>query len=541
MKKNIILIILLFLIVINAETLFEVKDASNNKVLDISTDGLRVMNLGDTLMVISAGEIKANLDNSKGLSRSFSVTTTSSVKGSETDLMRLTGDSTRFWISDTGSGFGVASNSNLKTVNTNVLEVTTSDARLREGTGGDEYMDFSPLNIFLGLNAGSSVGVGKYNVLIGNNAGNAMVGVDDPSYRGWSNTFMGDGAGRYATNSSHNTYIGKDSGAYSSDGGENTFIGTYSGQQNNGSCNTFVGNFSAGNSLGTGSYNTCMGYLSGGYTTTGSYNLMLGDRSGYNIRAGSNNVSLGYRAGYQNQSGNGNVMIGYEAGFSETGSSKLYIDNSNTTTPLIYGNFSTNALTVNGTLTATGNTTVGGLLNISSSTLDEAIDVDGAEALWYGDNPSSQKYFSWGYGALYNYFADRITIGSTNYNSTYMLYVNGSAYCTGSWSGSDKRFKKDITGIDGALDKVIGIKGVSYKWRQDEFPDKNFSDGRHYGVIAQDLEKVMPEAVTTDSEGYKAVAYNELIPVLVEAVKELKAENESLKKRLEAVEAVTKK
>ena len=57
------------------ETLFEVKDSSNNKVLDVSSDGLRIMNQGDTLMVISSNEIKANISSSKGLSRSFSVTT----------------------------------------------------------------------------------------------------------------------------------------------------------------------------------------------------------------------------------------------------------------------------------------------------------------------------------------------------------------------------------------------------------------------------------------------------------------------------------
>jgi len=98
--KKYFLFILGMMSFMNAETLFEVKDSANNKVLDISTDGLRVMNLGDTLMVISASDIRANLTNSKGLSRSFSVSTTSSTKGSANDIMRLTGDSTRFWISD---------------------------------------------------------------------------------------------------------------------------------------------------------------------------------------------------------------------------------------------------------------------------------------------------------------------------------------------------------------------------------------------------------------------------------------------------------
>jgi hypothetical protein len=252
------------------ETLFEVKDSANNKVLDVSTDGLRVMNQGDTLMVISSDAIRANISSSKGLSRSFSVTTNSS------------------------KGKGLI----------NALRVGSSSTTMSAPDG--EYTNFSPLNIFMGLESGSSIGPGKYNVMIGNYAGNGTVGVTDFSYYGWSNTFLGESAGRYATNSSHNVYIGKSSGSNNSDGGDNTFIGTFSGQSNLGSCNTYIGSSSGGNGSGSGSFNTYLGYLSGGYTSTGSYNVMLGDRAGYNLRAGSSNVSLGYRAGYSNQSGTGN-------------------------------------------------------------------------------------------------------------------------------------------------------------------------------------------------------------------------------------------
>ncbi|MCK4980834.1 MAG: hypothetical protein KAS62_10595, partial [Candidatus Delongbacteria bacterium] len=69
--------ILTILFSLNAQALFEVKDASDNTVLEISNDGLRVFNEGDTLMVISSSEIKAFIDSSttKALSRSFCVTT----------------------------------------------------------------------------------------------------------------------------------------------------------------------------------------------------------------------------------------------------------------------------------------------------------------------------------------------------------------------------------------------------------------------------------------------------------------------------------
>ena len=84
MKKSLITIIMLItLISLNAQSLFEVKDASDNTVLEVSNDGLRIFNEGDTLMVISASEIRANLSNSKNraLSRSFAVTTSASGKG----------------------------------------------------------------------------------------------------------------------------------------------------------------------------------------------------------------------------------------------------------------------------------------------------------------------------------------------------------------------------------------------------------------------------------------------------------------------------
>lgn len=81
--KILLLLTFVFFAILSAETLFEVKDASNNKVLDVSTDGLRVLNGTDTLMVISTDGIRAYVqrDSLKGLSRSFSVSTTTSKDG----------------------------------------------------------------------------------------------------------------------------------------------------------------------------------------------------------------------------------------------------------------------------------------------------------------------------------------------------------------------------------------------------------------------------------------------------------------------------
>jgi predicted nucleic acid-binding Zn-ribbon protein len=92
---------------------------------------------------------------------------------------------------------------------------------------------------------------------------------------------------------------------------------------------------------------------------------------------------------------------------------------------------------------------------------------------------------------------------------------------SGFWGAcSDIRYKKDIEPIGSSLEKIMQMKGVYYNWKQDEFPDKNFSDLHQIGFIAQDIEKLFPELVSTDKNGYKSVDYAKVTAVLVEAMKE---------------------
>lgn len=70
------------------------------------------------------------------------------------------------------------------------------------------------------------------------------------------------------------------------------------------------------------------------------------------------------------------------------------------------------------------------------------------------------------------------------------------------------------------LRKVLSLQGKSYEWKRDEFDRENFPEGRVTGVIAQEIEKVLPELVGTRRDGYKGVAYQEIVPILIEAVKE---------------------
>ena len=66
---------------------------------------------------------------------------------------------------------------------------------------------------------------------------------------------------------------------------------------------------------------------------------------------------------------------------------------------------------------------------------------------------------------------------------------------------------------------MLQLQGVSYLWRTEEFPQNGFTEGRQIGLIAQELEKVLPELVNTDNEGYKSVSYDKLTAILIEDVK----------------------
>jgi hypothetical protein len=133
-----------------------------------------------------------------------------------------------------------------------------------------------------------------------------------------------------------------------------------------------------------------------------------------------------------------------------------------------------------------------------------------------------------------------VGIGTTDPGG-YKLYVNGSAYFAGGYSQpSDIRFKKNIMPIGSPLTKVLGLEGVAFDWNTEEYRDKGFPDGRHYGIVAQDLEKILPELVREGPDGEKIVAYTEIIPVLIEAIKEQQQEIVHLRKALEEVSARVK-
>ena len=107
--------------------------------------------------------------------------------------------------------------------------------------------------------------------------------------------------------------------------------------------------------------------------------------------------------------------------------------------------------------------------------------------------------------------------------------VAGSVTASAFYVLSDARLKKNVKTLSGALEKIQRVRGVSYDL-------VNGTSTRQIGVIAQELEQEFPELVVIDGNGYKAVAYDRLSAVLIEAVKELQAQNQTLQSRLDLLE-----
>ncbi|HEB62112.1 MAG TPA: hypothetical protein ENI82_03070, partial [Bacteroidetes bacterium] len=251
-------------------------------------------------------------------------------------------------------------------------ERTVNDDIIRFKTGGTDALQITgqrlePLNtglsIFLGQNAGMSDDLtNNQGVFIGYNAGRQNTS-------GLQNSGIGIGALQNNTSGSFNLGLGSFSmnanttGTYNAGVGANSLLSNTTGVRNLGlGANSMRDNT-------TGTNNTGLGYNALYKNTVGHNNVGLGSNSGYNTTSGSGNISIGRNANFYNQTGSnntivgfqagqgaslhnksGNILIGYQAGFNETGSNKLYIENSDSSSPLLYGDFANDYLRVYGKL-----------------------------------------------------------------------------------------------------------------------------------------------------------------------------------------------
>jgi len=196
--------------------------------------------------------------------------------------------------------------------------------------------------------------------------GNVGIGTATPAYKlevtadaQINGVRVGRGSGSQTTN----TVVGSFALMNNTTGQSNTSIGYYSLNNNTtGNVNTAFGQHALYAST-TGDFNSAFGGQALTHNTIGYSNTafglqsLWGNTTGYNNTAigrdallysttGNNNVAVGQEAGRNQDLGSNNVFLGYQAGYNETGSNKLYISNSSTSTPLIYGDFSTATLTI---------------------------------------------------------------------------------------------------------------------------------------------------------------------------------------------------
>jgi hypothetical protein len=508
--------------------LFEVKNNTGQTVFAVYNEGVRVY-VDDG---IAKGATKGG----------FAIGGFGTVKAPSQEFFRVTRDSTRVYVKQpvkgaTKGGFAIGGFDGVKAMKSFYLNMTPQNYFIGDGSG--ENTTTGLYNSFMGYKAGNMNTSGSSNVFVGNNSGlqnttgysNVFIG-DQSGYSnkgGWSNLFMGPNSGYLNTTGNYNVFMGDNSGYSNTTGIGNVFLGWKSGNKNvDGSANIFLGPLSGENNIGnystgegcnnifvgqgsgnqnsTGFMNIFIGYQSGTFNTTGkqnffeglqsgfhnttgSYNTYLGHYSGYSNLAGSNNTYMGHFSGFSNVSGSGNIFIGTGAGSSELGSNKLYIDNMGTSSPLIGGDFAMDAVGINRMPAGIA-----------------ALEVGGS------------------------------------------IWANGATISQGATTWSDIRYKKDIVPLTNALSDVLKMQGVRYNWKQSEFPELNFSKGEQIGVIAQDMEKILPELVVTGTDGYKSVSYEKLTPVLIEAIKEQqklidsqKAELQSLKLEIEQIKTMLAK
>ena len=99
------------------------------------------------------------------------------------------------------------------------------------------------------------------------------------------------------------------------------------------------------------------------------------------------------------------------------------------------------------------------------------------------------------------------------------------------FSSSDRRFKDNLVVIEGSLDKIGKINGYEFDWNDKQTAYK----GHDIGVVAQEIEAVLPEVVTTRGDGYKAVKYDKIVPLLIESIKELQKKVEDIEKNCDCL------
>ena len=317
-----------------------------------------------------------------------------------------------------GENDDVSDNRNMAIGNWSLFNNTTGYSNTAIGDSAMYTSLDGTHSIAIGQNALFSSVSDSQNIAIGSYAGYHTNG-------GVSNVFIGDEAGKANTTGSYNTFVGHLAAIQCDIGRSNTALGAYAAWAlSTGDGNTAIGHF-AGAGIAEGNDNVYIGQGSGlniagplnnsenvvigrsaGYDDPGNKNVLIGYKAGDGLKSSTRNTIIGHQAASSTFDTVSNcVIIGADAGTSNDRDNSLFIDNSSTSTPLIYGEFDSDLLRINGRQEVTGE------LNIAKTGI--AMRINGLEALW-----SNANYFSWGFGTGHNYFAKALRIGPVEGSTT---------------------------------------------------------------------------------------------------------------------------
>jgi hypothetical protein len=337
-------------------------------------------------------------------------------------------------------------------------------------------------------------------------ATNAFHGQMDGGTEGPTNTFYGQGAGISITSGDNNTFIGVDAGNTTTTGDFNTFLGSGAGSNNT-----------------TGTVNSFLGRGTGQSITTGHHNTFLGSGAGFTNTTGYNNTFIGTLAGRNNITGSSNVFIGDAAGYNETGSNKLYIDNSISSDPLIYGEFDNDIVNINGKL-GIGTKTPGYPMEILRTGSNASIVLnrtDGAKN--YVNATTSFGNF----GTVNNYPLRLVvnSLGKMTLNSDNSLSMASGATCTagGVWTNASSiALKENISTLnsDEAATTLQALNPVKYNYKAEK-------DENHVGFIAEEV----PELVAMKDR--KSLSPMDIVAVLTKVTQDQQKTIENLTQKMQ--------
>ncbi len=382
-------------------------------------------------------------------------------------------------------------------------------------------------NHFIGYKSGFTNSTGFNNYFSGHQAGHNNT-------NGFSNVFIGLNSGYNNTNGFFNQFIGEAAGFTNINGKFNQFIGYKAGYSNtSASDNQFIG-INAGYTNTIGNENLFIGQNAGYNNTIGYNNSFIGLNTGYNNTTGYNNLFFGKTAGTVNGSGNNNTLVGHNSNLGQPNLSNAgafgYNARVNTSNSIVLGGTGADAVNVGiGTGAPAYKLDVVGRMRLASGGTNFT-----SAGIWFNNiNNSSTPAFMGMFDnnniGIYGTTSQwSMLIDATNGNigmgilptPTLKLIVNGNVGAVTYLNLSDARYKKNILPVENALTTLSQLHAKTYHWNQTAFPKNNFDDKLQIGFIAQEVEKVLPAIVTTDADGYKAINYIEVIPLLVQGIKE---------------------